>query len=69
MFGQGGELCVSISRMTSETHISHIEEAITTLNESLPPLKAFILPGSTSGETLIRWHSNKTMQHLRIAGC
>ena len=44
LFNLGGELAVPGFEMITQTHIVALEEALTALNSSLPPLKEFILP-------------------------
>ncbi|MAM88200.1 MAG: ATP:cob(I)alamin adenosyltransferase [unclassified Hahellaceae] len=45
LFDLGGELCLPGEQLIQMTHVSYLEEQIDTLNEQLPPLKNFILPG------------------------
>src|ERR1700761_924813 len=45
LFDMGGELCIPGHRVITEQHISRLEETLDGFNESLPPLKEFILPG------------------------
>jgi len=45
LFDLGGELCIPGSRMITPKHVERVEAALDAFNESLPPLKEFILPG------------------------
>jgi cob(I)alamin adenosyltransferase len=45
LFDLGGELCIPGHRMIAAHHIERLEQELDALNESLPPLKEFILPG------------------------
>jgi len=45
LFDLGGALCFPGAPMLSEPHVARIEKAAAALNETLPPLKEFILPG------------------------
>lgn len=47
LFDLGGELAVPGFELVKEDHLSVLEEAGARLNEDLPPLKEFILPGGT----------------------
>lgn len=49
LFDLGGELCMPGSGYTGITdeHVSQLESVLDTLNEPLPPLKEFILPGGS----------------------
>jgi cob(I)alamin adenosyltransferase len=45
LFDLGGELCIPGHRMVSAAYVERLEQELDTFNESLPPLKEFILPG------------------------
>jgi cob(I)alamin adenosyltransferase len=45
LFDLGGELCIPGHRMIAAGHIERLESELDALNEALPPLKEFILPG------------------------
>jgi cob(I)alamin adenosyltransferase len=45
LFDLGGELCIPGHVLTSDAHVTRLEEALDRCNEGLPPLKDFILPG------------------------
>ena len=45
LFDLGGELCIPGHRMIEARHVARLEQALDAFNESLPPLKEFILPG------------------------
>lgn len=45
LFDLGGELCVPGFSLLHDDHVADLERALDTLNEELPPLKDFILPG------------------------
>lgn len=45
LFDLGGALCFPGAPLLSEAHVTRIDEAAEALNETLPPLKEFILPG------------------------
>ena len=47
LFDLGGELCIPGSSIISEAHIARLEEHVAEFNDSLEPLKEFILPGGT----------------------
>ena len=45
LFNLGGEICIPDYIILQQANIDNLEEAIDTLNETLTPLKEFILPG------------------------
>ena len=45
LFDLGGELCIPGHQTIREEHIQRLEENLDAFNETLPPLKEFILPG------------------------
>ena len=45
LFDLGGELCIPGHRMIGAQHVERLENALDAFNDSLPPLKEFILPG------------------------
>jgi cob(I)alamin adenosyltransferase len=47
LFDLGGGLCFKGAPVLSERHVARIDRAADALNEGLPPLKEFILPGGS----------------------
>ena len=47
LFNVGGEICIPGYVILQQSRIDDLEQVIDSLNESLPPLKEFILPGGT----------------------
>jgi len=45
LFDLGGELCIPGHRVIAASHVERLERELDALNENLPPLKEFILPG------------------------
>src|SRR3984957_5303294 len=45
LFDLGGELCIPGSRAIKAEQVTRLEESLDGLNDDLPPLKDFILPG------------------------
>jgi cob(I)alamin adenosyltransferase len=45
LFDLGGELCIPGHRMIAAAHLERLEAALDEFNESLPPLREFVLPG------------------------
>lgn len=45
LFDLGGELCIPGHSAIKTAHVERLEQALDALNENLPPLKEFILPG------------------------
>jgi len=45
LFDLGGELCIPGARKITPEYTKRLEEQLDSFNESLPPLKEFILPG------------------------
>jgi cob(I)alamin adenosyltransferase len=45
LFDLGGELCIPGSHAIKAEQVTKLEEALDGLNDALPPLKEFILPG------------------------
>jgi cob(I)alamin adenosyltransferase len=45
LFDLGGELCIPGHVMIKAAHVDRLESVLDGLNEDLPPLKEFILPG------------------------
>lgn len=48
LFNAGGELCMPGNPMIQESHVTWLEQQLDHLNQSLQPLKEFILPGGSS---------------------
>ena len=59
LFDLGGELCIPGSNIISEAHIARLEEHVAEFNDSLEPLKEFILPGGTRAAALA--HLSRTI--------
>lgn len=47
LFDLGGELCVPGYKALSESMLKQLEDSLVDINEALPPLKDFILPGGS----------------------
>ncbi|MSQ58866.1 MAG: cob(I)yrinic acid a,c-diamide adenosyltransferase [Betaproteobacteria bacterium] len=47
LFDLGGELSIPGYKMIAPEHVTHLETALDSFNEHLPPLKDFILPGGS----------------------
>lgn len=47
LFDLGGELCIPGHQAIQDHHVSWLEATLDSLNEPLPPLKDFILPGGS----------------------
>jgi cob(I)alamin adenosyltransferase len=45
LFDLGGELCIPGHRAITDAYVDRLERVLDRFNESLPPLKDFILPG------------------------
>src|SRR5262245_26375711 len=45
LFDLGGELCIPGHHVIQAEHVTRLERALDGFNDSLPPLKEFILPG------------------------
>jgi cob(I)alamin adenosyltransferase len=45
LFDLGGELCIPGSRVIKAEQVTRLEQSLDGLNDHLPPLKDFILPG------------------------
>ncbi len=45
LFNLGGELAMPGHQLITDNHVNHLEQLLDSLNEDLPPLKNFILPG------------------------
>lgn len=59
LFDLGGALCFPEAALLSERHVARLDDAAAALNEGLPPLKEFILPG---GAPLLAWlHVGRTV--------
>ena len=59
LFDLGGALCFPGAPILSAGHVARIDEAAAALNEGLPPLKEFILPGGS--EALSFTHIARTV--------
>ncbi len=47
LFDLGGELCIPGSDIIADRHTARLEKELDRLNDDLPPLKDFILPGGS----------------------
>ena len=45
LFDLGGELCIPGHHVITAEHVTRLEKSLVEFNDSLPPLKEFILPG------------------------
>jgi cob(I)alamin adenosyltransferase len=45
LFDMGGELCIPGHQAITAGHVTRLEKSLDDFNETLPPLKEFILPG------------------------
>jgi len=52
LFDLGGELCLPGSKVISAAQVIRLDETVTQFNDSLRPLKEFILPGGTRAAAL-----------------
>jgi cob(I)alamin adenosyltransferase len=52
LFDLGGELSIPGRSAVVESQVTHLENVLDALNENLPPLKEFILPGGTRAAAL-----------------
>jgi cob(I)alamin adenosyltransferase len=52
LFDLGGELCIPDMSLINAHHVERLEQTLDRLNEPLPPLKDFILPGGTRAAAL-----------------
>jgi cob(I)alamin adenosyltransferase len=59
LFDLGGELCIPGTSLIPETYVTQLEADLDRLNEDLPPLKDFILPGGS--EAGARCHLARTV--------
>lgn len=59
LFDLGGELCMPGTELIPDSYIDDLEADLDKLNENLPPLKDFILPGGS--ESAARCHLARTV--------
>jgi cob(I)alamin adenosyltransferase len=59
LFDLGGELCMPGVTLIPESYVENLERDLDALNEDLPPLKDFILPGGS--EAAARCHLARTI--------
>ncbi len=59
LFDLGGELCMPGTTLIPDTYVDALEHDLDVLNEDLPPLKDFILPGGS--EAAARCHIARTV--------
>jgi cob(I)alamin adenosyltransferase len=67
LFDLGGELSVPGLTLLADTHIAQLEEDVTLLNDDLPALKEFVLPGG--GEMAARCHLARTIARRAERRC
>lgn len=53
LFDLGAELCIPGHRALSENHVTRLDERLAHYNDTLPPLKEFILPGGSRCAALL----------------
>lgn len=53
LFDLGGELCIPGRTVLRPEQVEHLEQALDTLNETLNPLKEFVLPGGSEEAALV----------------
>lgn len=59
LFDLGGELCIPGHQAIAQSHVDWLESSLDYFNESLPPLKDFILPGG--GQAAAQCHLARTV--------
>ena len=59
LFDLGGELCMPGTMLIPDSYVTGLEDDLDALNEDLPPLKDFILPGGS--ESGARCHLTRTI--------
>jgi cob(I)alamin adenosyltransferase len=59
LFDMGGELCIPGHKVITAAHVERLETALDAFNETLPPLKEFILPGG--GAAAAACHLSRTI--------
>lgn len=59
LFDLGGELCMPGTTLIPESYVEGLEQDLDALNEDLPPLQDFILPGGS--EAAARCHIARTV--------
>ena len=59
LFDLGGELCIPGSEVVTADHVERLERELDRLNETLPPLKEFVLPGG--GASAAACHMARTI--------
>jgi cob(I)alamin adenosyltransferase len=65
LFDLGGEYAVPGYQVLQDSHVSALEAAVEQFNDSLPPLKEFILPGG--GEAAARCHLARTIARRGVS--
>ncbi|GAB7128887.1 cob(I)yrinic acid a,c-diamide adenosyltransferase [Silvimonas sp. JCM 19000] len=53
LFDMGGELCIPGRVALTDAQLQRLEDAVATFNDTLPPLKEFILPGGSRGSAAL----------------
>ncbi len=59
LFDIGGELCIPGHTVVDQSKVQYLENTLDALNENLPPLKEFILPGG--GQAAATCHVARTV--------
>ena len=59
LFDLGGELCIPNTSIINDAHIARLEKLVAQFNDTLSPLKEFILPGGTRAAALA--HLSRTI--------
>ena len=59
LFDLGGELCLPGTTLITDPHVIRLEQTLDRFNETLPPLKEFILPGG--GQAAAACHHARTV--------
>jgi cob(I)alamin adenosyltransferase len=67
LFDLGGELAVPGYSVLTEAHVEALESAVEHINDQLPPLKEFILPGGS--EAAARCHVARTVARRAERRC
>jgi cob(I)alamin adenosyltransferase len=59
LFDMGGELCIPGHTVIKDEHVARLENVLDEFNDTLPPLKEFILPGG--GPAAAACHVSRTV--------
>lgn len=55
LFDLGGELCIPGRETITDRHVARLEQILDSLNDTLPPLKEFVLPGGGQAAALLHF--------------